>query len=101
MKYHLRSWREARDLSLETVAAALKKAHTTVSRWERGDVPITVENLEKLATIYGVTVRQLEFPPDAAALVSSRDQAQHIIADLDHDRLQQWLAIGESLRRPK
>jgi transcriptional regulator with XRE-family HTH domain len=101
MKYHLRSWRDVRGLSLETVAAALKKAHTTVSRWERGDVPIAVENLEKLAEVYGVTLRQLEFPPDAAALVAFMDQAQHIIADLDRERLEQWLAIGESLRRPK
>lgn len=82
-----------------SVAQSLGVAHTTVSRWETGDVPVNAEVLESLAKIYGISRRQIENPPEAAELIAFFDRAQHVVEGLDKDDLDRWLAIGESLVR--
>lgn len=101
MHTHLRAWRKTKNLSLPAVAERLGVAHTTVGRWERGEVPLTTRDLEDLATIYGITRRQLEFSPTAAEMIAFLDRAQHIIEDMPAVDLERWLAIGESLRLKK
>lgn len=101
MNLHLLAWRKARNLSQQTVGAALGVAHTTIGRWENGDVPITVQDLERLAELYAATPRQLEHPPEMASLVAFMERAQHIVADLPPDSLEKWLSLGEALRPRK
>lgn len=96
---HLRAWREFRDLSQEKVGAEMHKRHSTISRWERGEMKLSTEDLEALARIYGATVHQVQMPPEAAELVARLDRAQSIIDGLSPDDLERWLGIGESLVR--
>jgi len=101
MQNHLRAWRKLRKLSLPMVGERLGVAHTTIGRWEKGEVPVTVEVLEKLAEVYGITRSQIEHSPDSADMVAFLDRAQHIIEGMPSEDLERWLQIGESLRARK
>lgn len=94
---HLREWRVYRNMSMSAVGRALRKQHTTIMRWERGDMRLSTEDLEKLATIYDATPRQLMAPPLAADLVTTLDRAQGIIETMSKTALEHWLSIGETL----
>lgn len=96
---HLRAWREHRGLSQEKVGSELRKRHSTISRWERGEMKLSTEDLEALARIYGATVHQVQMPPEAAQLISRLDRAQTIMDGLSPADLERWLGIGESLVR--
>ena len=99
MHKHLRAWRLLRGLSLEEVGAILHKRHSTISRWERGLMKLSTDDLEALAEIYGCTATQLAAPPAAANLVSTLDSLQQIACDMDPDILARWLQIGRDLKR--
>jgi transcriptional regulator with XRE-family HTH domain len=99
MQHHLRAWRHEKDLTLEEVANSIGVKHTTISRWERGKLPLTTRDLERLASLYGVTTHQLCAPPEQAALVAHLDEVQQIIEQLEPDDLGHWLATGRALRR--
>jgi transcriptional regulator with XRE-family HTH domain len=94
---HLRAWREFRHLSQERVAEALGKRHTTIGRWERGQMKLSTADLEALASLYGATVHQLQMPPEAADLVARLDRAQAILAGLSKEDLDYWIGMGERL----
>ena len=96
---YLKAWRLYRDFSQEQVANALKKRHTTISRWERGEMKLKTEDLQRLAEFYGASVPQLLGPPEVEKLTARMERAQEILALLDEDDLERWLGIGESLAR--
>lgn len=82
-----------------TVGTALGVSHSTVSRWETGVVPLTSNELESLAKLYGISRRQLEHDPEAKELIVFLDRAQHVIERMSQEDLERWIAIGESLSR--
>jgi transcriptional regulator with XRE-family HTH domain len=99
MHVHLRAWRKFRGMSLKQVADALQKSHTTVARWEQGTVPLTLADLERLASQYGCTPSQLASDPANAGLIARLDRTQKIVETMDEETLQHWLSIGESLSK--
>lgn len=99
MHQNLRAWRLKKGLTLEEVAASIGRKHPTISRWERGKLPLTTRDLERLAEIYGVTSRQLCAPPSQASLVAHLDDVQQIIEGMDEGDLGHWLATGRAMRR--
>jgi transcriptional regulator with XRE-family HTH domain len=82
-----------------TVGIALGVSHSTVSRWETGAVPLTSKDLEKLAKLYGISSRQLEYHPSAEEMIAFLDRAQQVIERMSREDLERWIAIGESLSR--
>ncbi len=86
-------------MSLVTVGAALGVSHSTVSRWETGVVPLSAKELERLAQLYGITNRQLEYSPDNAEMIAFLDRAQHVVVALSDEDLRIWLTLGERLIR--
>lgn len=100
MHQHLRAWRHYRNMTLEQVGNIVGKKHTTVSRWEQGTMKLSTADLVSLAQIYGATPSQLIAPPEAAEMVATLDRTQRIVDGMEPDTLEQWLAIGERLRRP-
>ena len=81
------------------MANIVRKKHTTIGRWERGKMKLSTADLQALADIYGATVPQLMGPPSAAGLIAVLDRAQEIADGLDVATLEQWLALGETLKR--
>lgn len=59
------------------------KRHTTIGRWEAGKMKLSTTDLERLAGIYGVSVAQLQMPPDAAEVVARLSRAQDIMGRLE------------------
>ncbi|MBA2526614.1 MAG: helix-turn-helix transcriptional regulator [Pyrinomonadaceae bacterium] len=71
LEYVARQIKELRDhynsgegLSQEALAAALKVAPNTISRWETATYRPGLEDLEKLARFFGVSIMQF-FPPES------------------------------------
>ena len=61
---HLRAWREAAELSLDTVAEAMGTDKTQVSRLERGERRLTVPWMQRFATaIHRPPEALLKAPP--------------------------------------
>jgi transcriptional regulator with XRE-family HTH domain len=102
MHKYLKAWRDHRNMTQEHVANKLNVTHTTVGRWERGDVKLSVKRLQELSELYHASVTQLQMPPEVEELVGLLDRAQSIIAKLDPADRERWIGIGESLsERPK
>ena len=96
---HLRAWRSHLGLSQAEVGASLGKGHTTIGRWEKGEMKLSTTDLEALAKLYGVSVSQLQMPPEAAELVARMDRAQVILSGLTKEDLEYWIGMGERLLR--
>ena len=56
---NLKLWRESRGMSQKFVAVSLGVKPPQVSKWESEATEPTIENLVKLAALYGVTVDAL------------------------------------------
>ena len=97
MHEHLRAWRKHRGLTLTQVAASMGRSHTTVSRWESGEMPLKLNDLSRLALIYCATVPQLSASPSQAELVAKLDEIQKIVERLDAETLEHWLGTGRRL----
>lgn len=77
----------------------LQRRHTTIGRWERGEMKLSTSDLQRLADVYGITVTQLISPPEAAELVILLDRAQNIFDSLSPEDRERWLQLGERLKR--
>lgn len=75
----------------------MSRKHSTISRWESGTIKLSTADLEALAAIYGVSVTQLQMPPDASDTVARLDRAQEIMSKMSAADLEAWLALGERL----
>jgi transcriptional regulator with XRE-family HTH domain len=103
---HLAAWREFAGLTQEQVANMFLVSDVTIHRWETGKAPVTVENLFKLAEIYGAEqVGELTFAPTHRHLAQDAKKALNLISNLPESDRKQWLALGQTLdearRRPK
>lgn len=96
---YLRAWRKHAGLSQEQLGNIIGVDHTTVGRWERGKVPLTSEQFERLAHIFRATPAQLLADPMESAAVDTLQEAYAIMQDMDPDTLAQWLDIGRKLAR--
>jgi transcriptional regulator with XRE-family HTH domain len=59
MHLQLKKLRLARQLTLKQVGTYLGKSYATISRYEHGRTPISSTDMLKLATWYGMDVRDL------------------------------------------
>lgn len=100
MHRYLRAWRNHRGLSQEQVGNILQKSYTTIGRWENGKVPLTSDDMSKLAKIYQVSLSQLQMPLEEAETVSRLERVQAIIEGMPEEALAHWLALGQALRKP-
>lgn len=62
-------------------------------------MPLTTQDLESLAKLYGITTKQLQHSPSAADMIAFLDRAQGVIESLSAEDLARWIEIGESLGR--
>lgn len=69
---NLKKFRKARDLRQSEVAEHLQMARTTVIAIEQGKRPLTTEELEAFAALYGVTINDIthvdDIPADAPTM---------------------------------
>ena len=95
---HLAAWRDFAGLTQEQVANIFLVSDVTIHRWETGKAPVTVENLFKLAEIYGAEqVGELTFAPTHRHLAEDAKKALNLISKLPEADRKQWLALGQTL----
>lgn len=93
-------WREYANLTQEQAGEKFEVSNVTVHRWESGKAPVSVENLFKLASLYGApTPADLMFPVSRIEETKIMVQAREILSNLPPEQRAQWLAIGETLRK--
>lgn len=96
---YLRAWRKHVGLSQEQLGNILGVDHTTVGRWERGTVPLTSEQLERLAHAFMATPAQLLVDPMEASAVEKLQEVYDIMQAMDEATLAQWLDLGRKLSK--
>lgn len=94
---HLRAHRKRARMSLEKVAAALGTVKSVMSEKERGKKPVTLEDLESLAVIYGVSPLALLMAPEDGPRAEAMRQAAEIARTRDDEATRNWLAMGRHL----
>lgn len=94
---HLRAHRKLRKLSQLAVAEILQIAHNTYSEKERGQKPVTLEELEKLALAYGISVPALLSAPLDGPRVELARRAAEIALTRPLGAAESWVASGEHI----
>ena len=97
LQSHLRAWRKHAGLSQEQLGNSMGVAHTTVGRWERGEVPLTTKEFERLAQVFEATPAELLVAPPDAKMVSVLHEPYDIVRNMSPETLQHWLEIGKKL----
>jgi transcriptional regulator with XRE-family HTH domain len=98
---HLRLHRLARRLSLEHVANEIGVRQNTLSQWETGARGVDLEDLEKLARVYGIAPAALLMAPDENPKAEQMRTAADIAGRMDGETLTDWLRMGAKLAPPK
>ncbi|WP_131829580.1 helix-turn-helix domain-containing protein [Teichococcus deserti] len=95
MQANLKTWRKHRNLTLAALAEHTGNKLSTLSSWENGKRAMSLDDLQKLATFYGVHPAALLMAPQNAAPVVARMQtAASIAAGLDDEAAEAWLTMG-------
>ncbi|GBR25514.1 hypothetical protein AA0488_0667 [Kozakia baliensis NRIC 0488] len=84
-------------MSQEQVGNIMNVAHTTVGRWERGEVPLTSDQFETLARIFDASPAQLLGDPADAQMIATLQETHEIVKNMSPDTLRHWLEIGKKL----
>lgn len=71
-------WRNLRGYSQQKLADLLGMPLHTLGRWERGETPMTEDELARVADALDVTVHQLRHPPEEADLIARLDQLDSV-----------------------
>jgi len=97
-------------VSQETLAKALEVAPNTISRWETGVYRPSIDDLERLARFFGVSIKSF-FPPDGMGavdtdLLSLLRTAKHLNPDdleelIKYAEFRQARQIYKGRSRPK
>lgn len=94
---YLRQHRKRARLSQEHIANILGIAHNTYSEKERGLKPVTLEELENLAKVYGISVAALLSAPEDGPRVEMARKAAQIALTRPIEAAAAWLASGEHI----
>ena len=72
----IRQYRKLNNCTLDQLAAHLCKSKATVSKYESGEIAITVEIIMQIAEFFGITVQQLiDFPKKAEISAAKMNSA--------------------------
>lgn len=95
---HLGAWRDHCELTQEHVAAIFDVTSVTIHRWETGKAPITVQNLMRLAEIYGArSIAELTLAPSHKHLAADAMESMRLVSRLSDSKRQTWLQVGRAM----
>lgn len=90
-------WRKARMMSQERLAELCGTTHATISRLERGKLPLGEHWLRTIGRVLRVSMVDLLLAEEQEALNNAADVARDILATLPPEQRRQWLEMGEAL----
>jgi transcriptional regulator with XRE-family HTH domain len=94
---HLRAHRKRRRLTLEAVAAEMGMSKSSLSEKENGIKPVTLDELERLALVYGVSPHALLLAPDDGPRAEAMRQAAEIARTREEEATRNWIAMGRHM----
>ena len=97
---NLRSWRRSAGFTLQEVAERLGTAHSSILRYERGEVKPSPEVIAALAELYGRTPAELEVPPNQRQKGKRVHDAILLAKSLPEEMVDRWLEIGQLMAPP-
>ncbi len=97
----LRAWRKKMKLTQVALANKLGTDHTTVGRYERGELRVDAETFRKIAEVYGVTVAELNADPNDQAKARHMHRLMEGWAVLDDDDARAIADMAERLAAAK
>ena len=99
MWQHLRAWRKLTGKTLVEVAKALGTTHSTVLRYERGEMKVPNEVIDQLAKLYGCVPAELQHDPAKREVGRRIHDAIELLHSLDPQAAERWLEIGRLLNK--
>jgi transcriptional regulator with XRE-family HTH domain len=91
---NLRPWRKAAGLTLQEVSGRLGTTHSSILRYEKGEVKPSPAVLAALAELYGCTPAELEVPPAQRKKGKRVHDAILLAKSLPDDVVDRWIEIG-------
>lgn len=99
---NLRLWRKSRKLTLEKLAEQTGIAVSTLSGWENGNRAVDLEDLQQLASFYGVPVAALLMVPEEGGPMAGRmARAAGRVSKMTEADAEEWLRLGERFETPE
>lgn len=92
---HLRAWRKLRGLTLEQVGEAMDVSHTSISRWEKGEMEITSKALVAFCRLYDVTPEMLLNPPSEAEMSRRLEEMRPLLEKMDDEAFNHVLYVAK------
>jgi transcriptional regulator with XRE-family HTH domain len=99
MANFLRDWRKFSGKTLVEVAKVLGTTHTTILRYERGQMKIPAEVMNALAELYCCVPAELQFAPADRESGRRIHEAIILLNGLDPEVAARWLEIGKLLKK--
>jgi transcriptional regulator with XRE-family HTH domain len=93
----LRLWRHHLGLTLEDVAIKLGVSYSAVAKWERGETPVDLETLRRLADAFGIEPGSLLLAPGIEGKFDLVEIAHRILETGDRENLEAWIEIGSRM----
>ncbi len=97
----VRDWLRFRGQTQRRLADALNVSEGNVSKWLKGNQPVTIAQFSAIAAFLDADPAELlAAPPDREQSLQYRKIAE-VARDMPAEALDEWLALGKRLRRPK
>lgn len=94
---YLRAWRQSRGLTLEQLGNEIGSKTNTISGWETGSRTVDLDDLQKIADVYGVHPAALLFAPEGDPQFEGMKQASGILKKMPSRQARIWLELGQSM----
>lgn len=72
-------------------------AYNTVSGWETGSRRVKLDDLEKLAKLYGIHPAALLLAPEEGPKFEAMRRASHLAEQMGPSTAEDWLRMGERI----
>lgn len=90
----IRLWRHHLGLTLQEVATRLGVTQSAVAKWERGETPVDLHTLRRLADVFGIEPGSLLLAPGIEGKFDLVQVAHRILESGDRENLEAWLDVG-------
>ena len=96
MQHNLKLWRKANGHTLRALAEHTGNKISTLSSWENGVRAVDLDDLRKLADVYGAHPAALLMTPnEAASKIPVMQEAASIAQGMSEDVAASWLTMGK------
>lgn len=79
--HQIRIFRKKRNMTLDALAALICKSKSTVSKYEKGEIPVDIETLYEIANALQVHVEQLLYCPPRHTVLGSGSNSPAFFTD--------------------